>query len=112
MLTVTSNLSPKGTPAVWDDYHLIFADICSPDTMANLRGNPAIEINVVDGFSRKGFRFKGFAEVISEDRASTKRCTFTGCPGRHRINAAVLARIDGHGRWCRPPMNSATASRR
>ena len=31
------NLSPKGTTAVWDDDHLIFADICSPATIANLR---------------------------------------------------------------------------
>ncbi len=29
----TPNLSPKGTIRVWDDSHLIFADICSPGTM-------------------------------------------------------------------------------
>jgi predicted pyridoxine 5'-phosphate oxidase superfamily flavin-nucleotide-binding protein len=44
----TPNLSPKGTTAVWDDDHLIFVDISSPGTVANLRQNPAIEINVVD----------------------------------------------------------------
>jgi predicted pyridoxine 5'-phosphate oxidase superfamily flavin-nucleotide-binding protein len=44
----TPNLSPKGTTAVWDDDHLIFADIRSPGTVANLRHNPAVEINVVD----------------------------------------------------------------
>ena len=26
----TPNLFPKGTTAVWDDEHLVFADICSP----------------------------------------------------------------------------------
>lgn len=25
----TPNLSPKGTTTVWDDEHLVFADICS-----------------------------------------------------------------------------------
>jgi predicted pyridoxine 5'-phosphate oxidase superfamily flavin-nucleotide-binding protein len=58
------NLSPKGTIAVWDDDHLIFADIRSPQTIKNLRLNPAIEINVVDPFVRKGYRFKGTAAVL------------------------------------------------
>jgi hypothetical protein len=31
--------------------------------VANLRNNPAIEINVVDPFARKGYRFKGTAEI-------------------------------------------------
>jgi predicted pyridoxine 5'-phosphate oxidase superfamily flavin-nucleotide-binding protein len=59
------NLSPKGTTRAWDDDHLVFADICSPGTIENLRHNPAIEINVVDPFLRKGYRFKGWAEVLS-----------------------------------------------
>src|SRR5215469_7113229 len=60
----TPNLTPKGTIAVWDDNHLVFADIRSPGTVANLRKNPAVEINVVDPFARKGYRFKGTGEVI------------------------------------------------
>src|SRR5215203_5694772 len=62
----TPNLSPKGTTAVWDDDHLIFADIRSPRTVENLRHNPAIEINVVDPISRKGYRFKGTGTVLTE----------------------------------------------
>jgi len=34
--------------------------------MANLRVNPAIEINFVDPFLRKGYRFKGAAAILSE----------------------------------------------
>lgn len=60
----TPNLSPKGTIAVWDDDHLVFADIRSPGTVANLKKNPAVEINIVDPFVRKGYRFKGSGEVI------------------------------------------------
>lgn len=60
----TPNLSPKGTTTVWDDEHLVFADICSPGTIANLRQNPAVEINVVDNLSRKGYRFKGTATIL------------------------------------------------
>jgi predicted pyridoxine 5'-phosphate oxidase superfamily flavin-nucleotide-binding protein len=59
----TPNLSPKGTTAVWDDEHLYFADICSPQTVANIRRGSQVEINVVDPFVRKGYRFKGPALV-------------------------------------------------
>ena len=59
----TPNLSPKGTTAVWDDEHIVFADICSPGTIANILHHPIVEINVVDPVSRKGYRFKGTATV-------------------------------------------------
>ncbi len=32
----TPNLSPKGTTAVWDDEHLVFLDLFSPGTVANI----------------------------------------------------------------------------
>ena len=62
----TPNLSPKGTTTVWDDEHLVFADIHSPGTIDNLLTNPSVEINVVDVFVRKGYRFKGIGKVLSE----------------------------------------------
>jgi len=61
----TPNLSPKGTIIVLDESYLAFADIHSLQTVENLEHNPAIEINVVDPFSRRGYRFKGIAEIIS-----------------------------------------------
>jgi predicted pyridoxine 5'-phosphate oxidase superfamily flavin-nucleotide-binding protein len=57
------NLSPKGTTDVWDDHHLFFADIRSPQTVANIRRGSLVEVNVVDPFVRKGYRFKGPAAV-------------------------------------------------
>jgi len=57
-----ATVCPDGTPK--DDDHLVFADLASPGTIANLRQNSAIEINMVDHFIRKGYRFKGTAEVI------------------------------------------------
>src|SRR5262249_18342325 len=65
----TPNLSPKGTMQVLDDEHIVFADIRSPGTMANLARNPVLEINFVDPFSRKGYRFKGTARVVTKDTA-------------------------------------------
>lgn len=68
----TPNLSPKGTIAVWDDDHLVFADIRSPRTIANIERNPAVELNVVDPFSRKGFRFKGTAQIVRDGELFTR----------------------------------------
>ena len=60
----TPNLSPKGTLAVWDADHLVFAHLHSPGTVANIEsGNVVVEINVVDPIRRKGYRFKGPATV-------------------------------------------------
>jgi predicted pyridoxine 5'-phosphate oxidase superfamily flavin-nucleotide-binding protein len=41
------NLSPKGTTTVLDSRHLMFADIASPGTVANLAANPNVDVNVV-----------------------------------------------------------------
>jgi predicted pyridoxine 5'-phosphate oxidase superfamily flavin-nucleotide-binding protein len=65
----TPNVSPKGTITVWDDDHLAFADIASPNTMANLAQNSAVELNVVDPVFRKGYRFKGRASVVTDGAA-------------------------------------------
>ena len=60
------NLSPKGTIAILDDSRLVFANIRSPQTVENLTKNPSIEINVIDPFSRMGYRFKGIANILSD----------------------------------------------
>ena len=62
----TANLSPKGTITILDDSRLVFANIRSPQTIENLTKNPSIEINVIDPFSRMGYRFKGMANILSD----------------------------------------------
>jgi predicted pyridoxine 5'-phosphate oxidase superfamily flavin-nucleotide-binding protein len=62
----TPNLSPRGTVAVWDDERFIFADIRSPNTVAHLHHNPAIEVSVVAPIACKGFRCKGKATVHAD----------------------------------------------
>ena len=94
----TPNLSPKGTTAVWDDTHLVFADIHSPGTVANLRENPNIEINVVDQLVRKGYRFKGTAEVHSDGDLLEQGLQFYERRGtvraRERIHSVVIVAVD------------------
>jgi predicted pyridoxine 5'-phosphate oxidase superfamily flavin-nucleotide-binding protein len=60
----TPNVSPKGTFFVVDDNTIAFGEIRSPGTIRNLRANPRIEINFVDPFVRKGYRFAGTADVV------------------------------------------------
>ena len=80
----TPNLSPKGTVAVWDDDHILFTDLASPGTMGNLERNPAVEINTLDVFARKGYRFKGTAEIHRGD------AIFDTVVDRMRHGAATL----------------------
>lgn len=61
------NLSPKGTFLVLDADHLMFAEMRSPNTLRNIEGNPNIEVNFVDVFSRSGIRCKGRARFVPED---------------------------------------------
>lgn len=61
----TPNLSPKGTIFALNQTHLVFANIRSPQTIKNLQKNSSIEVNVVDPISRKGYRFKGSATILT-----------------------------------------------
>jgi hypothetical protein len=69
----TPNLSPKGTTAVWDDDHLVFANIRSPGTLANLRQNANVEVNVVDPLLRKGTASRGSPRFSNRDPCMKKR---------------------------------------
>ena len=60
----TPSLSPKASLTVRNGA-LYFADIASPKTIANLRRNPALEINVVDIFQRRGYRVTGRGLILS-----------------------------------------------
>jgi predicted pyridoxine 5'-phosphate oxidase superfamily flavin-nucleotide-binding protein len=59
------NLSPKSTLRPYDDRHLIFANLASPGTIENLRREARVEVNCIDVFSRRGYRFTGSATVHS-----------------------------------------------
>jgi predicted pyridoxine 5'-phosphate oxidase superfamily flavin-nucleotide-binding protein len=58
------NVSAKGSLRVLDGDHLVFADISSPRTVANLRANPAVSVLVVHPKTMRGCRIWGQAEVM------------------------------------------------
>ncbi len=91
----TPNLSPKGSTAVWDDDHLIFADIHSPNTIDNLRRNPAVEINVVDPLTRRGYRFKGKGTIYDGGSIYEEGILFYAGRGvSSAIHSIVLVRVE------------------
>jgi predicted pyridoxine 5'-phosphate oxidase superfamily flavin-nucleotide-binding protein len=98
----TPNLSPKGTMAVWDADHLVFAHLHSPRTVANIEaGNAIVEVNVVDPIIRKGYRFKGPAAVHRDGPVFEAGLRFyeerSGL-ARDRVEAIVLVKVE----WAAP----------
>ncbi len=81
------NLSPKGTTYLWDDDRLFFADVRSPQTVANIRRGSLVEVNVVDPFVRKGYRFKGPAAAHGRGTDEYER-------GLERLRAAGSKLVD------------------
>jgi predicted pyridoxine 5'-phosphate oxidase superfamily flavin-nucleotide-binding protein len=91
----TPNLSPKGTTTVWDDDHLVFADIRSPQSVQNIEHNPSVEVNVVDPLVRKGYRFKGRGIVHRSGDIFQRGCQMYRQMGlTHEIQAVVLIRVE------------------
>jgi predicted pyridoxine 5'-phosphate oxidase superfamily flavin-nucleotide-binding protein len=94
----TPNLSPKGTIAVWDDDHLVFAHLRSPGTVENLKHDPSVEINVVDQLLRKGYRFKGTGVVFTEGEVFERGVQFYEARGTvkawERIRGIVIVAVE------------------
>ncbi len=59
------NVSAKGSLRVLDDEYLIFADIHSPRTIANLKENPQVAVLCLNAATRKGCRVWGIAEILT-----------------------------------------------
>jgi uncharacterized protein len=59
------NVSAKGTFRVLDDERVLFADVNSPRTIANLLENPQASVMVFDPTTRHGCRVWGKAEVLT-----------------------------------------------
>jgi predicted pyridoxine 5'-phosphate oxidase superfamily flavin-nucleotide-binding protein len=103
----TPNLSPKGTTAVWDHDHLVFADLRSPGTVENLRSNASIEINAVDQLVRKGYR----GRVYRGRRLRAWRAVLRGprtVKARERIRCSPASRRYA---WSRCPPRLSPSSR-
>jgi predicted pyridoxine 5'-phosphate oxidase superfamily flavin-nucleotide-binding protein len=61
-----SHVHVKGSFRIIDDERLVFVDIDSPRTMANLRDNPQLSTLVFDPETGKSCRVWGKAEIITK----------------------------------------------
>jgi hypothetical protein len=84
--------------AVWDEQHLVFAHLHSPQTAHNIEaGHDRVEINVVDPIVRKGYRFKGVATVHRAGPTFEAGIAFyerRSGMDRDRVDAIVLVRVE------------------
>jgi uncharacterized protein len=90
------NVSPKGSLTVLDDSNLVFADIESPHTVVNLSKNPRVEINVVDPYVRKGYRFRGTATILRTGVSYWKVLEMYRAEGAdiRRIRSVVIVEVE------------------
>ena len=87
------NLSPKGTVRTWDTDHLVFANVASPGTVANVERDDRVHVNVVDHFARRGWRFVGRARLTRD--AAILQALRDEYPGEeYPFEEAVLVRVE------------------
>jgi len=100
-LCYAATVSPEGKPAVspkgvriLDDSTLFLCDMNSPNTVKNLLQNPNIELNVVDGLSRRGYRFRGLASIHRDDDVFHRLVESVHKEGiKYPINSIILIRL-------------------
>jgi len=58
------NVSPKEVFAVFDDQHLVIAQIASPQSVRNIQHNPKVCISMIDIFVQRGWKLQGHAQYV------------------------------------------------
>ena len=108
----TPNLSPKGTMMVCNNDSIMFAEVHSPQTVANLERNTAAEINFVDSISRKDYPSKSRLRLVSSrdnkyDELSGRFASWG--PLTERVNAVVILEIEQVNKVTSPAYDIGTA---
>ena len=88
------NVSPKGSFAVLDDEHVMFAEMASPRTMANLKENPQVSAIVFDPATRKGCRIWGKVEEILDSGDLFEKVKADYAAKRMKINCVVKIAVE------------------
>ena len=86
---------------------MFFAEIRSPQTVANIRRGSAVEVNVVDPFVRKGYRFKGPAVVYERGTTPYGEALDLLCRAGSRLADRVHAIVVIEVREARPLISPA-----
>lgn len=67
------NVSPKEVWAVFDDQHVVVANIASPVSARNIARQPQVCLSFVDVFVQKGFKLQGTAHAVCADDPAFSR---------------------------------------
>ena len=87
------NVSPKGSFKVLDDEHVAFAEIASPNTIANIKENPQVEVMVFDPNTWGGCRIKGKAEILdSGDLVESFKAQFA--PMKMKVRSVIKITVE------------------
>ncbi len=68
------NVAPKGSLTVYDEEHLVYADLVPGRTARNVGENPHVSILVVDPQTMKGYQIKGTAKVEKDIQIRELSC--------------------------------------
>lgn len=67
----TPNVSPKEMFVAYgkgnQKTHILIANIASPNSVANIRANPAVCLSFVHVFKQKGYKLQGNARILNKD---------------------------------------------
>lgn len=66
------NVSPKEMFTYKDEATLLIANIASPNSIINIKGNPNVCVSFIDIFIQKGYKLKGTAKIIDNDDTTFK----------------------------------------
>ena len=108
----TPNLSPKGTMMVCNNDSIMFAEVHSPQTVANLERNTAAEINFVDSISRKDYRFRNRRRLVSpsdDEYEELSGCSAIWGPLTERVKTVVILEIEQANKVTSPAYDIGTA---
>ena len=86
------NVSAKGSFRVLDNEHVVFSDVASPRTIANLQENPQLAAIVFDPATRHGCRIWGTAEILESGDifdAAAAQLSSRGITVNHVVRVAV-----------------------
>ena len=87
------NVSAKGSLRVIDDEHVLFADVRSPRTIANIKENPQVAIICLDAPTHHGCRIWGKGEIISSGELFDKAVTDLAARNM-KVNHVVKVTVD------------------
>jgi predicted pyridoxine 5'-phosphate oxidase superfamily flavin-nucleotide-binding protein len=99
------NVSPKGSFRVLDDEHVVFAEMASPQTIANIRENPQVSVLVFDPDTWGGCRVSGKAQIIeSGELLDSFKAQFA--PLKMEVHSVVKVKVEHTA--IMPPMKTGS----